>query len=92
MIEEVDTYIPRLMKLKPDILVITGDHSTPSVLKAHSWHPVPVMIRSKYCRTDSVTEFGERACMLGGLGPRIPSHHLMPIAMANAGRLEKFGA
>ncbi len=92
LIEEVDTYIPRLLRLKPDVLIVTGDHSTPAVLKSHSWHPVPVMIRSKYCRADSVTEFGERACMLGGLGPRIPSKHLMPIAMANAGRLEKFGA
>jgi len=92
LIEEVDTYIPRLLKLKPDVLIVTGDHSTPSVLKSHSWHPVPVMIRSKYSRVDTVSEFGERACMYGGLGPRIPSHHLMPIAMANAGRLEKFGA
>jgi 2,3-bisphosphoglycerate-independent phosphoglycerate mutase len=91
-IEEVDPYIPRLMKLEPDVVIVTGDHSTPSRLKYHSWHPVPVLLWSRFCRPDEVGRFGERACMRGGLGPRIPAVELMPIALANADRLEKFGA
>lgn len=92
LIEEVDRYIPRLMELEPDVLIVTGDHSTPSKMKYHSWHPVPVLLWSRFCRPDEVGRFGERACMRGGLGPRIPAVELMPIALANADRLEKFGA
>jgi 2,3-bisphosphoglycerate-independent phosphoglycerate mutase len=92
VIEEVDKLIPRLLKLNPDVIIITGDHSTPSLLKVHSWHPVPTIIWSKYCRPDRVDKFGERACITGGLGPRLPAVEIMPIALANAKRLEKFGA
>jgi 2,3-bisphosphoglycerate-independent phosphoglycerate mutase len=92
LIEEVDTQVPRLLELEPDVLIVTGDHSTPSLLKYHSWHPVPVILWSRYCRADGVGRFGERACMAGGLGPRIPAVDLMPLALANALRLEKFGA
>lgn len=92
LIEEVDDQIPRLLKLNPDVLIVTGDHSTPSILKYHSWHPVPVLLYSKYCRSDNVQTFGERSCITGGLGSRIPAVDLMPIALANAKRLEKFGA
>lgn len=92
VIEETDTLIPELMKLDPDVLIVTGDHSTPAVLKSHSWHPVPLLIRSRNCRPDNVTAFGERDCMLGGLGPMLPATDIMPIAMANALRLDKFGA
>lgn len=92
MIEQVDAAIPKLQELEPDVIVITGDHSTPAVMKFHSWHPVPVLLWSKYCRTDTVTTFGERACMAGGLGPNLPATELMPLMMANAQRLEKFGA
>ena len=92
IIEEVDTYIPFLKNLHPDVIVITGDHSTPAKLKAHSWHPVPVMLWSADCRKDGVETFGERACITGGLGPRLPAVDLMPLALANAKRLEKFGA
>jgi 2,3-bisphosphoglycerate-independent phosphoglycerate mutase len=92
LIEEADTIIPRIMKLNPDVMVVTGDHSTPSVMKNHSWHPVPVLLWSKYCRNDTVNRFGERACLAGGLGPRIPTVDLMPLMMANADRLKKFGA
>ncbi|UCC75568.1 MAG: hypothetical protein JSW37_08560, partial [Anaerolineales bacterium] len=67
------------------------DHSTPSLLRAHSWHPIPTMLYSHYCRCDSVKEYGERACMRGGLG-HILAVDLMPLAMANALRLTKFGA
>jgi len=92
VIEEVDKEIPRLIDLNPDVIVVSGDHSTPSILKHHSWHPVPTLLWSKYCRTDNVKQFGERACITGGLGPRFPSYDLMPLALANADRLEKFGA
>jgi len=92
VIEEVDKEIPRIMDLNSDVVIVTGDHSTPSLLKFHSWHPVPVLLYSKYCRVDNVKSFGERACITGGLGPRLPAVDLMPLALANAGHLEKFGA
>jgi 2,3-bisphosphoglycerate-independent phosphoglycerate mutase len=91
VIEAVDELVPRLLKLEPDALVVTGDHSTPALLKSHSWHPLPVLVRSPYCRPDGTAEFSERACARGGLG-RIPSMALIPIAMANALKLSKFGA
>lgn len=91
-IEEADKQIQRVLDLEPDVLIVTGDHSTPSKMKYHSWHPVPVLLWSKYCRPDRVKVFGERACISGGLGPRIPVSDLMPLAMAHAGRLDKFGA
>jgi 2,3-bisphosphoglycerate-independent phosphoglycerate mutase len=92
LIESVDKRIPRLLKLNPDVVLITGDHSTPSFLRSHSWHPVPVLLWSQQCRPDGVSSFGERACLTGGLGPRIPAVELMPLALANAFRLKKFGA
>ena len=92
VIEDVDTFIPRLRALHPDVIVVTGDHSTPSKMAVHSWHPVPVLLWSEHCRRDEVKEFGERACITGGLGPRFPAVDLMTLALANAKRLEKFGA
>jgi len=92
IIEEVDRQIPRILKLNPDVIIVTGDHSTPSVLKSHSWHPVPLLIWSKYCRPDNVEQFGERACIAGSLGPMLPAVEIIPIALANARRLEKYGA
>lgn len=92
VIDEVDTFIPRLRALHPDVIVVTGDHSTPSKMAMHSWHPVPVLLWSERCRRDNVTEFGERTCITGGLGPRFPAVDLMTLALANAKRLEKFGA
>lgn len=91
IIEEVDALIPRLMALAPDVLLITGDHSTPALLRNHSWHPVPVLLHSKYCRRDAVERFSELDCLRGGLG-RIGGVSLMPLAMANALKLIKFGA
>ena len=90
-LEQIDAALPGLIDLKPDILVITGDHSTPAVLGAHSWHPVPVLLCAKYCRTDGVKEFSEKAFLAGGLG-RIKTTDIMPLAMANALKLTKFGA
>ena len=92
IIEEVDKQIPRLIRLNPDVIVVSGDHSTPSLLKHHSSHPVPTLLWSKYCRTDKVDRFGESACITGGLGPMFSTTDLMPLALANADRLEKFGA
>lgn len=91
VIEEVDALLPRLLALQPDVVVIGGDHSSPAVLKAHSWHPVPVLIHGAYVRPDGIAEFGEHACMRGSLGV-IPATHVIPIALANAGRLSKYGA
>jgi 2,3-bisphosphoglycerate-independent phosphoglycerate mutase len=90
-IEEVDALIPRLTALQPDVLAVTGDHSTPSALRAHSWHPVPVVLWSRYARRDGVTSFNEKACLHGGIG-QIPARHLMPLILAHALRLKKFGA
>jgi 2,3-bisphosphoglycerate-independent phosphoglycerate mutase len=91
LLEQVDAALPALTALNPDVLVITGDHSTPAVYGGHSWHPVPVVICSKYCRTDNIKEFSETACLGGGLG-RINATDIMPLAMANARKLTKFGA
>lgn len=91
VLEQIDAALPQIMKLNPDVLVVTGDHSTPAVLSGHSWHPVPVVICSKYCRTDKVKEFNESAFLVGGLG-RINATDIMPLAMANARKLTKFGA
>ncbi|MFO8140759.1 MAG: 2,3-bisphosphoglycerate-independent phosphoglycerate mutase [Marinobacter sp.] len=90
-IEELDRAIPRIIELQPDVIVVTGDHSTPSALASHSWHPVPVLIRANSCRVDDVEVFGETACAGGGLG-HLPAKHLMTLALAHAGRLRKFGA
>ena len=90
-IEEVDNALPGLTSLKPDVIVITGDHSTPALLKGHSWHPVPIILYSRWCRPDRINEFSESACIFGGLG-RFPGTQIMPLAMANALKLTKFGA
>jgi 2,3-bisphosphoglycerate-independent phosphoglycerate mutase len=92
VIEELDKNVPRLLKLNPDVIIVTGDHSTPSLMKYHSWHPVPIILWGKYCRKDEVKHFGERECIKGGLGPRFPAVDLMPLALAHANRLDKFGA
>ncbi|MDH4367604.1 MAG: 2,3-bisphosphoglycerate-independent phosphoglycerate mutase [Dehalococcoidia bacterium] len=90
-IEELDKALPSLLGLEPDVLIVTGDHSTPATLAMHSWHPVPFMLKSKWCRPDNVTEFSERACLAGGMG-RFPATEIMPLAMANALKLDKFDA
>ncbi|MFC2006373.1 2,3-bisphosphoglycerate-independent phosphoglycerate mutase [Chloroflexota bacterium] len=91
VLEEVDKSLPELLNMHPDVVVVTGDHSTPALLKGHSWHPVPVLLYSKWCRPDRITEFSESACISGGLG-RLPATQIMPLAMANALKLTKFGA
>lgn len=91
VIEDVDSQLPRILALRPDVLAITGDHSTPAILKSHSWHPVPVMLVSRYVRPGGGGEFGETACARGTLG-RFPAKELMPLLAAHALRFGKFGA
>ena len=91
MIERLDTELPKVRALNPDVLIVTGDHSTPSKLRSHSWHPVPTLLWSGTCRPDPVTEFGESYCLRGGLG-QFQAMYLLPLAMAHAGRLGKYGA
>lgn len=90
-LEEIDRVIPSILKLKPDVLVVTGDHSTPAVLKGHSWHPNPVLLHSKYIRPDQIRRFTERSCQKGQLG-RFPAKHVLPLMLANGLKLKKFGA
>ncbi|MFC1692700.1 2,3-bisphosphoglycerate-independent phosphoglycerate mutase [Candidatus Latescibacterota bacterium] len=90
-IEEVDKAIPRILDLKPDVIAVTGDHSTPSVCKAHSWHPVPILMAGRYIRPDKVTTFSESSAISGGLG-RFEAHYLMNEMLSAAGKITKFGA
>jgi 2,3-bisphosphoglycerate-independent phosphoglycerate mutase len=90
-IEQLDAYVPQLRALRPDVLAVSGDHSTPSQMAAHSWHPVPTLLWSERCGRDDVDRFGERWCLRGGLGIR-PTKDLMAFMLANAGRLAKYGA
>jgi 2,3-bisphosphoglycerate-independent phosphoglycerate mutase len=89
--EEFDAAVPRITALNPDVLIVTGDHSTPSMLASHSWHPVPTLLVAKNCRTDGCQKFGETECLRGGLG-QFEAKYLMSLALANAGRLGKYGA
>src|SRR5262245_9272557 len=91
MIERFDVGVGQVRELKPDVLIVTGDHSTPSKMRSHSWHPVPVVLTADLCRPDGVTEFGESQCLRGGLG-QFQAMYLMPLALAHAGRLGKYGA
>jgi 2,3-bisphosphoglycerate-independent phosphoglycerate mutase len=90
-IETLDAAVPALRELGPDVIAVSGDHSTPSQMAAHSWHPVPALVWSERCGRDDVEEFGERWCLRGGLGIR-PTKDLMAFVLANAGRLQKYGA
>jgi 2,3-bisphosphoglycerate-independent phosphoglycerate mutase len=90
-LERLDRFIPDIRDLRPDVLVVTGDHATPAILASHGWQPVPVLVWSRYCGQDSVARFTERACGAGSLGV-MPAQHLMPLVLANALRLTKFGA
>ncbi|WP_422926882.1 2,3-bisphosphoglycerate-independent phosphoglycerate mutase [Singulisphaera sp. PoT] len=92
VIEALDAEIPKLRALNPDVLIVTGDHSTPSRMKSHSFHPVPTLLWAPATvRPDFVTTFGERPALQGGLGQFL-AKDIMPLALAHAGRLQKFGA
>ena len=90
-IERVDAAIPNLLTAGPDVVIVTGDHSTPSVLRSHSAHPVPFLIAASAGRPDRVTHFGEGGCAGGAWGV-IPGRQLLPIALGYAGRFARFGA
>ena len=91
MIEQFDSMIPQIMALKPACLVVTGDHSTPAKMASHSFHPVPTLIAADLVRTDACQTFGETAANCGGLG-HFEAMYLMPLALAHANRLGKYGA
>src|SRR5262249_46454389 len=90
-IEAVDRALPALLALKPDVICVTGDHSTPVLVKGHSWHPVPVMITGAWACADGLARFHERHARTGSIGT-VRSMDLMPLLLANAARLDKFGA
>jgi len=90
-IEKVDAFLPELLKLNPDVLIITGDHSTPAFLKSHSGHPVPFLIHADDIRPDDVSHFGERSCAKG-LWSNIPGEMLIRLALSYSGKLKKYGA
>jgi 2,3-bisphosphoglycerate-independent phosphoglycerate mutase len=90
-IEALDPFLPRLVALKPDVLVVTSDHSTPSSLKGHSWHPNPFLLVSPTAGVDDVAVFTERACAKGMLG-RFRAISAMPLMLAHALKLQKYGA
>lgn len=90
-LEEADSYLPEILSLKPDVLIVTGDHSTPAALHEHSWHPVPVMIKGPHVMGGLAQGFSERECLKGEL-QILPGTALMALALANAKRLKKYGA
>lgn len=91
VIEETDKAVKEILSLNPDVLIITGDHSTPALLKSHSWHPVPVLLYSKYVRKGLSISYDEYECARGTLGT-ISALDIIPLALANAGKLDKYGA
>lgn len=91
VIEEVDENLPLLLELEPDVIIVTGDHSTPCALKSHSWHPVPFLIHSNVCGRDESQAFNESECDRGSLGA-FPATKIIELALANAGKLKKHGA
>ena len=90
-IEYYDRLVPRLTALNPDVIVVTGDHSSPTMMAAHSWHPVPLLISSQYVRKNKHSGFSEQECSSGNLG-MLYAKNLMTLAFAHAGRLNKYGA
>jgi len=90
-VEEFDAALPILLQKKPDVLAITGDHSTPCALKGHSWHPQPVLLHSACCGNDKLERFTETGANLGSLGV-FEAKYLLRLMQANAKMFDKFGA
>jgi 2,3-bisphosphoglycerate-independent phosphoglycerate mutase len=91
VIEKIDTLVPRILALNPEVLAVTSDHSTPCGMKGHSWHPNPFLIKAKTAMPGGTSRFSERECSRGYLG-RFPAMNALPLMLAHAGRLKKFGA
>jgi 2,3-bisphosphoglycerate-independent phosphoglycerate mutase len=91
VIEEVDARLADVEGMGADLIIVTGDHSTPAAMRSHSWHPVPILFRGGNTFVDDSAEFGETVCRRGALG-RFPSCHILPQALATVGRLDKYGA
>jgi 2,3-bisphosphoglycerate-independent phosphoglycerate mutase len=91
VIEEVDSCLPLLTALKPDVFIITGDHSTPATYQSHSWHPVPTLLASVWCRGEPSAKYGERDCRRGVWG-EFHASSIMPEALGHAGKLARYGA
>ncbi|MXZ90662.1 MAG: 2,3-bisphosphoglycerate-independent phosphoglycerate mutase [Chloroflexi bacterium] len=89
-LEVLDTHIPRILELEPDVLMVAGDHATPAVMASHSWHPVPFLLHSQLTLGEGVDGFNERACAQGSLG-RIPAETIMLLALSHSGKLGKYG-
>jgi 2,3-bisphosphoglycerate-independent phosphoglycerate mutase len=89
-LEELDAYIPQILDLEPDVLMVAGDHATPAIMASHSWHPVPFMLHSQLTLGEGVDAFNERACAQGSLG-RIPAQTIMLLALSHSGKLAKYG-
>ena len=89
-LEELDPFVPDILELGPDVLMVAGDHSTPAIMAAHSWHPVPFMLHSKLTKGEGVPTFDERACALGSIGS-IPATSVMVMGLSHAGKMAKFG-
>ena len=90
-IEGVDQFLPEVLACQPDVIIVTGDHSTPAVAQSHTAHPVPFLIHAAGARPDTVREFGERACAGGAWGV-VPGRALLPIALGHAGKVARYGA
>ena len=90
-IEEFDAALPLLLKKKPGVVAITGDHSTPCVIKGHSWHPQPVLLHSPYSGSDKLERFTETGANSGSLGI-FEAKYLIRLMQANAKMFDKFGA
>lgn len=91
VIEEVDARVPELLDTGPDVLLVTGDHSTPATMRSHSWHPVPFLLHGGPGRRETAGSFGETACA-GGIHGLVRGRELMPLVAARAGRIGKYGA
>ena len=89
-LEELDPFITQILELEPDVLMVAGDHATPAVMAAHSWHPVPFMLHSKLTLGQGIPTFDEKACALGAIGS-VPATSVMVLGLSHAGKMTKFG-
>ena len=91
VIEEFDSYLPEILSLNFDVLCITGDHSTPTIMKSHSFHPVPLLIHSPFVFKGLSERFTEKDCLKGELGT-IKGEDIISLLLAHSKKLKKYGA